>query len=55
MANFSGTTLEELLESNAIAVDFADKYYGVVAWIMPVLVAASCFGTVNGVMLTTSR
>ncbi|VDN51437.1 unnamed protein product [Dracunculus medinensis] len=55
IAFYAGTTLEELLESNAIAVDFADKYYGVVAWIMPVLVAASCFGTVNGVMLTTSR
>lgn len=55
VAFYAGTSPEELLESNAIAVDFADRFYGIFAWIMPVLVAFSCFGTVNGVMLTSSR
>jgi hypothetical protein len=34
---------------------FADKFYGPLAFTMPLLVAGSCFGTVNGVMLTSSR
>lgn len=55
IAFYAGTSPEELLESNAIAVDFADKFYGIFSWVMPVLVAFSCFGTVNGVMLTSSR
>jgi amino acid transporter len=55
IAFYAGTSPDELLESKAIAVTFADKYYGFMAWIMPVLVAFSCFGTVNGVMLTSSR
>ncbi|VDM39207.1 unnamed protein product [Toxocara canis] len=55
VAFYAGTSPDELLESNAIAVDFADRFYGFLAWVMPVLVAFSCFGTVNGVMLTSSR
>ncbi|VDK47421.1 unnamed protein product [Anisakis simplex] len=55
VAFYAGTSPDELLESNAIAVDFANRFYGIFAWIMPVLVAFSCFGTVNGVMLTSSR
>ncbi|KAH7719123.1 amino acid permease [Aphelenchoides avenae] len=55
LAFYAGTSVDELLESKAIAVTFADKYYGPLAFIMPILVAGSCFGTVNGVMLTSSR
>lgn len=55
IAFYAGTSPDELLESNAIAVTFADKYYGSMSFIMPILVAGSCFGTVNGVMLTSSR
>ncbi|VDN06631.1 unnamed protein product [Thelazia callipaeda] len=55
IAFYAGTSAEEMLNSNAIAVDFADRYYGIFACIMPILVALSCFGTVNGVMLTSSR
>lgn len=38
-----------------LPLQFANKYYGVFAFTMPILVAGSCFGTVNGVMLTSSR
>uniref|UniRef100_A0AC34Q1P6 Large neutral amino acids transporter small subunit 1 n=1 Tax=Panagrolaimus sp. JU765 TaxID=591449 RepID=A0AC34Q1P6_9BILA len=55
VAFYAGTSPEVLLESTAIAVTFAEKFYGPVAIIMPILVACSCFGTVNGVMLTSSR
>uniref|UniRef100_A0A915N9J6 Amino acid transporter n=1 Tax=Meloidogyne javanica TaxID=6303 RepID=A0A915N9J6_MELJA len=55
VAFYAGTSPEELLTSNAIAVTFANKFYGIFAFIMPLLVAGSCFGTVNGVMLTSSR
>ncbi|KAI6177348.1 hypothetical protein M3Y97_00897300 [Aphelenchoides bicaudatus] len=55
VAFYVGTSPDELLESKAIAVTFANKYYGFMAFVMPILVAGSCFGTVNGVMLTSSR
>uniref|UniRef100_A0A915ERL8 Uncharacterized protein n=1 Tax=Ditylenchus dipsaci TaxID=166011 RepID=A0A915ERL8_9BILA len=55
VAFYAGTSPEELLNSKAIAVTFADKFYGRFSFIMPILVAGSCFGTVNGVMLTSSR
>lgn len=55
IAFYAGTSPEELLISKAIAVTFANRYYGKLAFIMPILVAGSCFGTVNGVMLTSSR
>ena len=55
VAFYAGTSPEVLLESTAIAVTFANRFYGIFAFIMPILVACSCFGTVNGVMLTSSR
>jgi L-type amino acid transporter 5 len=44
-----------MLESSAVAVTFANRFYWKLAWIMPVFVGMSCFGTVNGVLLTSSR
>jgi amino acid transporter len=55
VAFYAGTSPDELLESKAIAVTFANKYYGRLGVIMSLMVACSCFGTVNGVMLTSSR
>ncbi|CAD5216601.1 unnamed protein product [Bursaphelenchus okinawaensis] len=55
VAFYAGTSPDDLLESKAIAVTFANRYYGKMGIIMPILVAGSCFGTVNGIMLTSSR
>lgn len=55
VAFYAGVSPDELLESKAVAVTFANRFYGVMSWIMPILVGFSCFGTVNGVMLTSSR
>ncbi|XP_074650648.1 large neutral amino acids transporter small subunit 1-like isoform X1 [Tubulanus polymorphus] len=46
---------DEMLESSAVAVLFADRTLGVMAWIMPLFVAASVFGTMNSEMLSMSR
>ncbi|XP_033632716.1 large neutral amino acids transporter small subunit 2-like isoform X2 [Asterias rubens] len=48
-------TPQELLASNAVAVTFGEKVLGVFALIMPISVALSTFGSVNGNMLTCSR
>ncbi|XP_075597494.1 large neutral amino acids transporter small subunit 2-like isoform X1 [Balearica regulorum gibbericeps] len=45
----------ELLESNAVAVTFGEKVLGAVSWVMPLAVALSTFGGVNGSLFTCSR
>ncbi|CAD5223940.1 unnamed protein product [Bursaphelenchus okinawaensis] len=46
---------QEMLSSKAIALDFANRVYGPVAFIMPIFVACSTLGSANGVIFTTSR
>ncbi|KAG5445345.1 Large neutral amino acids transporter small subunit 2 [Clonorchis sinensis] len=45
----------EVLNSDAVAVTMANRCMGVMAWIMPVFVAASVFGSINGEVLSMSR
>ncbi|TGZ70436.1 hypothetical protein CRM22_003194 [Opisthorchis felineus] len=48
-------TIPEILNSDAVAVSFAIRIYGPAWWIMPIFVAFSTFGGVNGTVMTTSR
>jgi len=58
LANFSYFTVlspTELLASNAVAVLFGKRLLGVMSWIMPLFVACSTFGAVNGGIFASSR
>ncbi|XP_022082360.1 Y+L amino acid transporter 2-like isoform X4 [Acanthaster planci] len=55
IAYFAVLTPDELEQSNAVAVTFGEKLFGPMAWIMPVSVAMSTFGSVNGGCLSLSR
>ncbi|KAK0051408.1 Y+L amino acid transporter 2-like isoform X3 [Biomphalaria pfeifferi] len=55
VAYFAVMTPAEMLTSDAVAVTFADRTLGVMSWIMPVFVACSTFGSLNGAIFTSSR
>lgn len=55
VAYFAVLSADEVLESNAVAVTFADRMLGPVALVMPLFVAISCIGGLNGIIFTCSR
>ncbi|CAH8588318.1 unnamed protein product [Schistosoma margrebowiei] len=58
MANVAYVTVVspyEILTTPAVAITFSVRIYGVMWWIMPIFVALSTFGGVNGTVMTTSR
>ncbi|XP_069405115.1 asc-type amino acid transporter 1 isoform X3 [Ovis canadensis] len=55
VAYFTAMAPQELLASNAVAVTFGEKLLGYFSWVMPVSVALSTFGGINGYLFTSSR
>ncbi|MED6281286.1 b(0,+)-type amino acid transporter 1, partial [Characodon lateralis] len=55
IAYFTVMTPSELLSSPAVAVTFGDKVLYPVAWLVPLFVAFSTFGSANGSCFTAGR
>ncbi|KAL1124282.1 hypothetical protein AAG570_002051 [Ranatra chinensis] len=55
VAYFAALSRDEILASNAVAVTFGDKLLGMMSWTMPVFVACSTFGALNGAIFASSR
>ncbi|XP_069020469.1 large neutral amino acids transporter small subunit 2 [Embiotoca jacksoni] len=55
VAYITAMSPQELLAANAVAVTFGEKLLGVMWWLMPMSVALSTFGGVNGSLFTSSR
>lgn len=55
IAFHSTLSVQEVLGAEAVAVTFAERLYGPMAWIVPCFVACSTFGGVNGILFTSSR
>ncbi|CAH1783680.1 unnamed protein product [Owenia fusiformis] len=55
VAYFTTVSPQGIIDSPAVAVMFSQKLYGVMWWIMPIFVALSTFGGVNGILFTTAR
>jgi len=55
VAYFAVVSPQEMLASPAVAVTFGEKTFGVMVWVVPVFVALSTFGGVNGIIFTSAR
>jgi len=48
-------SVQDVLSSGAVAVSFAERLFGRWSLVVPIFVAMSTFGGVNGILLTSSR
>jgi len=55
VAYFSVLTPFEMLETEATALTFAERTLGSFSWVMSLFVSLSCFGGLNGAILSSSR
>uniref|UniRef100_H2YIK4 b(0,+)-type amino acid transporter 1 n=1 Tax=Ciona savignyi TaxID=51511 RepID=H2YIK4_CIOSA len=55
VAYLAGLSLNEMMSSRAVAVTFGGKLLGSMAWIIPLGVAISTFGSINGYIITGPR
>jgi amino acid transporter len=55
VAYFAVLSPDEVLTSNAVAVTFGERVLGLFSWIMPLSVALSTFGGLNGGIFASSR
>ncbi|XP_026327033.1 large neutral amino acids transporter small subunit 2 [Hyposmocoma kahamanoa] len=55
LAYFAVVSKTELMANPAVAAIFGDRLFGGWSWLIPVFVALSTFGGVNGVLFTSAR
>lgn len=55
LAYFAVVPKIEMLSSLAVAITFGNRMYGALAFCIPIFVALSTFGGVNGVLFTSAR